>query len=471
MSEMKLGAPGGGKAALAGSTEEQLQAEIEDLKRQLEEQRRVRHTAAQKSAGPSGKTLFAIAIVLVALIAAAFFAGIVPRQRRETVLANEASAGSQALPSVTVVSIGRAQGNSELVLPGNIQAVTEAPILARASGYVKQRTVDIGDRVAEGQILAELEAPELQHQINQANSAVTQASDVLQQAQANLTQARANADLARITAERWKNLVERGAVSRQENDTYQAQYAAQQANVESLEKAVAAAQSNITGAQFNLARLKELQGYLQVRAPFAGVITLRNIDVGTLVTEASTLLYRIAQTDRLRTYVSVPQANAESVRVGQSALLTIPNLPGRKFAGSVTRTANALDPATRTLLIEVQAPNPGGALLPGMYTDVDLSTPRKNPPLMIPADTLVMRSNGPQVAVVAPGGQVHFTPIQLGRDYGDQLEVLGGLEFGQRVVVNPSDAVREGVEVNAVPLRQDPPKKSDSSPAAGPRKS
>jgi RND family efflux transporter MFP subunit len=466
MSERKFDIPAGEKVALVSRTEEQLQAEIEDLKRQLEEQRRGQHAIAAKPAGPSGKTLFAIAIVLIALMTAAFFAGYVPRQRRETVLADEASAGSQALPSVTVVSIGRAQGSSELVLPGNIQAITEAPVLARASGYVKQRMADIGDRVVEGQMLAELEAPELQHQIDQANSAVTQASDVLQQAQANLAQARANADLARVTAERWANLVQRGAVSRQDNDTYQAQYAAQQANVQSLEKAVAAAQSSIAGAQFNLARLKELQGYLQVRAPFAGVITLRNIDVGALVTEASTLLFRIAQTDRLRTYVSVPQADAGSVRVGQRALLTIPNLPGRKFSGSVTRTANALDPTTRTLLTEIQAPNPDGALLPGMYTEVDLSTPRQNPPLMIPADTLVVRSDGPQVAVVGPDGQVHFTVIQLGRDYGDQIEVLAGLEAGQQVVINPSDAVREGVKVNAVPLHPNPPAKGGSPPAA-----
>jgi RND family efflux transporter MFP subunit len=465
MSEMELQVPEGKKVGLAGSTEEQLQAEIEQLKRQLEEQHRGHQAAASKPTGPSAKTLFAIAIVLVALITGAFFAGYMPRQRRETVLANEAVVESQALPTVTVVSIGRAQGNSELALPGNIQAITEAPILARASGYVKERLVDIGDRVAEGQILAVLEAPELQHQIDQANSAVTQASDGLQQAEANLTQARANEELARVTAERWKNLVQRGAVSRQENDTYQAQYAAQQANVESLEKAAAAAQSSIAGAQFNLARLKELQGYLQVRAPFAGVITLRNIDVGALVTEANTLLYRIAQTGRLRTYVSVPQADAASVRVGQRALLTIPNLPGRKFAGTVTRTANALDPTTRTLLTEVQAPNPDGALLPGMYTDVDLSTPRSNPPLMIPADTLVVRSNGPQVAVVGTDGLVHFTPIQLGRDYGDQLEVLAGLELGQQVVINPSDAVREGAKVNAVPLRPDAPAKTGSPTA------
>jgi RND family efflux transporter MFP subunit len=202
-----------------------------------------------------------------------------------------------------------------------------------------------------------------------------------------------------------------------------------------------------------LARLNELLGYLTVRAPFAGVVTVRNVDSGVLATEGSTLLFRIAQTDRLRTYLNVPQADAQSVRVGQQATLTIPDLPGRKFAGTVARTANALDPATRTLLVEVQVPNSTGVLMPGEYAQVDLAVPRQDPPLLIPGDTLVVRSDGPQVAVVAPDGTVHFTRIQLGRDFGDRLEVLGGdIREGQQIAVNPSDAVREGVKVQPVSI-------------------
>ena len=221
-----------------------------------------------------------------------------------------------------------------------------------------------------------------------------------------------------------------------------------------LEKAVVSARSNIAAAEANLSRLTELQGYKSVRAPFAGVITVRNVDVGALVSEANTLLFRIAQTDRLRTYVNVPQSDADSVRVGQVARLVIADLAGHQFSGTVTRTANALDPATRTLLTEVQVPNSNGLLLPGMYTQVDLTTPRKNPPLLIPGDTLVVRSTGPQVGVVGPDHIVHFQRLQLGRDFGDKIEVLSGLEAGQQVVVNPGDTVQEGAKVNPVLLRE-----------------
>jgi RND family efflux transporter MFP subunit len=340
-----------------------------------------------------------------------------------------------------------------LVLPGNIQPVTEAPVLARASGYVRKRYADIGDRVKEGQVLAEIEAPELDQQIRQAQASLQQAESSVQQAEAALEQGRSNEALARITAERWANLVKRGAVSKQENDVYQAQYAAQQSNVQALDKAVAAARSNVGAAQANLARFNDLKSYQTVRAPFAGVITVRNVDVGALINEGNTMLYRIAQTDRMRTYINVPQSEAESVRVGQTAALQFSELQNRKFTGIVTRTSNALDPASRTLLTEVEVPNPGGTLLPGMFTQVDLQVLRKTPPLLIPGDTLVVRADGTQVAVVDGAGQVHYTRILLGRDYGDHIEVLSGLEEGQRVVVNPSDAVREGVTVK--PLEQE----------------
>jgi len=177
------------------------------------------------------------------------------------------------------------------------------------------------------------------------------------------------------------------------------------------------------------------------------------------VNEGNTLLFRIAQTGTLRVYVNLPQSEADSVRVGQQATLAVAELPGRKFVGTVTRTSNALDPASRTLLTEVQVPNPAAQLLPGMYADVDLSVPRQNPPLLIPGDTLVVRSDGPQVAVIGPEDTVHFTRIKLGRDYGDRLEVLSGLDEGQRLVANPSDEVREGVKVKPVAVEKAPGKK------------
>ena len=435
------------------STEERLRAEIADLKRQLAQQHAPQPAEPQP---PSRITLGALSLVGVIAVVVAFFAGYVPHQKREQMLVAEAKAEAEAHPTVTVAMVRRAPGKVDLVLPGNIQAVTEAPVLARADGYVKKRYADIGDRAKAGQLLAELEAPELDQQVQQARAAVEQARSELEVAGANLDQGKSNAELARVTAARWSNLVSKGAVSRQENDQYQTQFKAQEATVQSLQKAVAAARNNVAASEANLARLTELQSYEKVRAPFSGVITLRNIDVGTLVTNGSTLLYRIAQTNMLRTYINVPQSDADAVRVGQTALLTIPDLPGRQYHGTVTRTANALDPATRTLLVEVQAPNPDGSLLPGMYSQVSLSTPSSGKALLIPGDTLVVRPDGTQVALVGGDQAVHFQRIQLGRDYGDQIEVTSGLEEGQRVVVNPGDSVRDGVKVKPVLLKEKP---------------
>ena len=445
----------------ANGSEEQLRNEIESLKRQLEEQKRLNAGNAPGSRRPSTAALVTLALLMAVLIVVGFFVGYLPRQRREAVLAAESKESGQSLPVVNVSRVTRSSGKSNLVLPANIQAVTEAPILARATGYIRKRYVDIGDRVKAGQVVAEVEAPELDQQIAQAKAAIDQAQSATQQAEAAIQQGRANENLARLTAGRMANLLKRGVISKQDNDNAQAQYAAQQANVEALVKAASAMRSSVTAAEANLARLNQIKTYQMVRAPFDGVITLRNVDTGALVNEGSTLLFRVAQTGTLRTYINLPQANAEGVKVGQHAVLSIAELPGRKFDGLVTRTSNALDPATRTLLTEVQVPNRDGALMPGMFAQVDLTIPRAAPPLLIPGDTLVVRSDGPQVAAVGAGDAVHFTRIQLGRDFGDRLEVLGGLEEGQRLVVNPSDAVREGVRVKpvAAPERNAPAKK------------
>jgi RND family efflux transporter MFP subunit len=426
------------------SVEDQLRAEVESLRRQLEEQK---NAPAHQQKSPSGWTGLTVFLLLAALAVAGYYFGYLPRQKREMVLAAESQNQSEALPIVNVSAAVRSSGTSNLVLPGNIQAVTEAPVLARATGYIKRRYVDIGDRVTAGQVLAEIEAPELNQQIQQAKAAVEQADAAVQQSQASLEQGRSNESLARITKDRFQKLADKGVISKQDIDTYQSQWQAQTSNVQALEKAVNAGKSNTMAAQANLERLNDLESYLTVRAPFAGVITLRNIDDGVLVNEGNTLLYRIAQTDRLRTYLSVPQADADSVRVGQKATLEIPDLQGRKFTGLVTRTANSLDPSTRTLLTEVQVVNQGGLLMPGMYSQVDLAVPRKDPPLAIPGDTLVVRSNGPQVAVVSADGSVHYQKVQIGRDFGDKLEVLSGLKEGDQLVVNPSDSIREGAKV------------------------
>jgi RND family efflux transporter MFP subunit len=441
--------------AVEETTEERLRRENEELRRQLAEQKRPAHGQHAGLSGkvwhPSAVTIWSIALLIAVLIVAAFFAGYVPLQKRESLIQTQAREQEDALPRVDVMEVGRSSGKSDLVLPGNIQAVTEAPILARADGYIKSRKVDIGDRVRAGQPLAEIEAPELDQQVRMAQANLQQTTSALDQALANQRQGKANADLARVTADRWKNLSGKGVVSRQENDQYQAQYQAQVANLDALEKAVAVARSNVAAAEANLSRLNDVQSYRVVKAPFDGIVTLRNVDVGALVNAGSTMLYRIAQMNVLRTYVNVPQSNADSIHTGQTAQLTVSNLPGRKFSGTVARTANALDPNSRTMLVEVQVQNHDGVLLPGMYALVDLSSARTNPPVLLPGDALIVRADGTEVAVVRPDHTIHLQKIQVGRDYGDKLEVVSGLEPGTLVIANPSDTVREGVKVDPVP--------------------
>ena len=442
-------------------TEALLRAEIEDLRRRLAQQHPVHehhgHGHARKR--PSGGTLVVIALLLAGIVIAAFFGGYLPHVKRQTELVAEAKSDSETAPLVNVTPVEKSSAKSQLVLPGNIQAVTEAPILARASGYIKSRLVDIGDRVKEGQLLAEIDAPEIEHQVRQARASVEQANAALEQTNANLVQGKTNEQLYKTTADRWSTLVTKGAVSKQENDTYQAQYQAQIATVQALGKAVNVAKSNVGAAEANLARLTDMVSYVKVRAPFTGIITQRNVDVGALVNEGNTLLYRIGQIDKLRIYVNVPQSDATAIRTGQPAKITISDLASRVFPGTVTRTASALDPSSRTLLAEVQVPNSSGHLLPGMYAQVDFTTPRAEPPLVIKGDALVVRSNGPQVAVLQSDKTVHYQVVTLGRDYGDRIEVLSGLTAGQQLVVNPGDNIQEGARVRPVLLTTPPPKR------------
>ncbi len=431
--------------------------ENEALKRQIQELKTAGNGASHAAPSPrvwrpSAITMWAIFLVAVVLVVVAFLSGYMPLEKRRDLIAGEAREQAQALQRVEVIEVRRASDQSAIELPGNIEAITEAPILARADGYLKGRMVDIGDRVKSGQPLAEIEAPEVDEQIRQVKAALQQAKAGVDQAVANQERGQADEELAKVTAERWSALLTKGVVSRQENDRYQAEYRSLTAATKSLEKAVAMQQSNLAAAEANLARLDAVQGYRMVKAPFDGVITLRNVDVGALVTAGNTLLFRIAQTATLRTYLNVPQSNASDIRTGQTARLTVTNLPGRSFAGAVARTASALDPASRTLLVEVHVPNPDGALLPGMYARVDLSSARANAPLVIPSEAMIVRGDGTEVALVRDGHTIHLQKIEVGRDYGDRLEVTGGLTEGQTIIANPGDVVREGLQVQTVPV-------------------
>jgi RND family efflux transporter MFP subunit len=370
--------------------------------------------------------------------------------------------------------------------------------LARADGYLKKRYVDIGDKVNAGQLLAEIAAPDLDQQVEQGRAQLLQARASLRQAVAALEQGHANQNLARVTAVRWSALLKRGAVSPQDNDTQQANFQAQTANVGALEEAVGAAQENAKAAQANLDRLVNLQSYEKVRAPYNGVITLRNVDDGALISTAQTLLFRVAQIDRLRTYLYVPEANAHLVQVGHRASLSLAEFPGRPFTGEITRTSNSLDPMTRTLLVEVQIPNGNHALFPGMFSEVSLKQTRVNPPVLVPADALIVQPTGTFIAVLEgdakgereaqpekskegdkkkktsekddrkekesllkqqqelPTFTVHLAPVTVGRDYGNAIEIATGLQGNERIVPNPNDHVRENVTVKGQKSKDNP---------------
>ncbi|HUB31609.1 MAG TPA: efflux RND transporter periplasmic adaptor subunit [Bryobacteraceae bacterium] len=430
--------------------------ENEELRRQIEALKSGGHGAAhagppQNVWRPSATAIWAIFLGVTVLIVIGFLAGYRPLVKRQELITAEAHDQERAVQRVEVVEVRRSADRDTIELPGSIEAITEAPILARADGYLARRMVDIGDRVRDGQALAEIQAPEVDEQVRQARAALQQAQAAVDQAVANHERGQADEDLAKVTAARWSALLTKGAVSKQENDRYQSEYRSLAAATKALEKALAVARSNVAAADANLARLNTMQSYLEVKAPFDGVITLRNVDVGALVNAGSTMLFRIAQIGTLRTYVNVPQANSSEVRQGQPARVSVSNLPGRQFSGTVARTASALDPASRTLLVEVHVPNPEGALLPGMYARVELTGSRADAPLRIPSDALIVRGEGTQVAVIRDGRTVHLQKIEVGRDYGDQIEVMSGLTEGQTIIANPGDVVREGLQVQPVP--------------------
>lgn len=399
---------------------------------------------------PSGRSMAFLVFCVLVVLAAAFVKGYLPKRRLTAqVLAEKRQQDGAALP-VRVTEARRAPKTAELRLPGTLQAMTEAPILARADGYIRQRFADIGDRVKAGAVLAEIEAPELDQQARQAAAALDQAKASLERAKAAHQQGLANQELARVTATRWSNLLQRGVISRQENDQAQAQYRAQSASVEALARAVEAERNNVAAAEASLARIEQLREYLKVRAPFSGVVTLRNVDAGALVTAGNTLLFRMAETHALRVFMNVPQAWAVALKPGMAAELTLAERPSARYPGRLARLAEALDPATRTMLAEVHVPNPGGALLPGMFVHVTVKAPRPEPPLLVDSEAIQVRADGIYVAVVGEDSKAHQRKVEVGTDFGKQIEVLSGIEEGALLIVNPSDAVREGVPVKPI---------------------
>ena len=420
----------------------------------------------------TGKVIMVL-LLLAAIVAAVGVAGYLPRKHREAAAERAAQDEKTDLPAVTAVKVHRAPSDVEIVLPGNISAVSEAALFARAAGYVRKRYVDIGDRVRTGQLMAEIEAPELDQQVAQARAAVSQAQQQLGQTKAALVQAQSQRDLAKVTSDRYANLVQRGAVARQDADQQLTNFKSADALVAAQQANVGAGEENVAQAQANLQRVLALQEFKSVRSPINGIVTVRNIDVGSLIsaagagqgsatpTAASTAgsaggneMYRVAQIGTVRILESVPQQNAPSITIGMPAEVSVNELPDRKFIGKVVRTSNSFDPGSRTMLVEVQVANPDGKLLPGMYAEVRFRSHRPSPPLLIPGDALITNAAGPQVAVLlaeagTQGRKIHLQNVSVGRDYGPETEITGGLEGTETVVINPGDDVREGAVVKA----------------------
>jgi multidrug efflux pump subunit AcrA (membrane-fusion protein) len=426
-------------------------------------------------------------ILFLGTAAAVYLFGYLPRERTTKRLALAAAARRIAPPLVNAAKVKRAPPTTALLLPGNVTPITEAYIFARAAGYLKRRYVDIGDRVTAGQKLADIEAPDLDQQVSQAKAALAQAQGQLGQAQATLEQLTATRDLAAVTWERYKVLTVKGAVSRQDGDNQATAAKTADANVVAQQKTVRAMEEFVRASQATLERLLALQGYEQITAPFAGIITARNVDVGALISATGSSLgpsrsnaagpsdvpsggeiFRLAEIGKLRILIAVPQTNASGVRVGQAATVTVQQIPNLSFKGSVTRTSSSLDAQSRTLLTEVDVDNRNGAMLPGMYAQVSFTTERADPPFLVPDAALVVKSSGPVLAVLLPLApdeqqkaraegidqatlarvrRVHFQTVRPGRDYGIELEVLDGLKVGQEVAVDPTDAVQEGALV------------------------
>jgi RND family efflux transporter MFP subunit len=361
--------------------------------------------------------LFFVVIVLVVL------GGITLFQRRSQYQALAQETETLAVPTVAVIHPATEASEEDLVLPGTMQAYVESPIYARTNGYLKAWYHDIGSRVSQGELLADIDTPEVDQQLSQAR--------------ADLNTSQANANHSKITAARYQELIKTDGVSKQEVDNA----------VGDLEAKIATVKS----AEANVRRLEELESFKHIYAPFSGVITKRNVDIGTLINAgnggSSQQLFFLAQTDPIRVYVNVPETYAPSIRAGLGAYLELTQFPAQRFQGKVVRTAESIDPASRTLLTEVDVPNHNGALLPGGYAAAHLQVKVTGARLAVPVNALLFRSEGLRAVVVDSNHKTHLKPLTIGRDYGTTLEVLQGLDANDWIVLNPADSLEEGQEV------------------------
>lgn len=388
----------------------------------------------------------------------AIVAGVLPRLRREKLLASEVKAGQALLPVVNVTAARRAPANAPLELPGDLQANVESPIFARADGFLVKRNVDIGDRVKKGQVLAELETPELDQQIQQARATISNSQSTLKELQAALGLANANLNLAQATYRRWEALEKKGIMSHQEAEEKLGMLEIRKAEVEAAGAKMVSERDLIAGNEANLRRLQQMKAYSRVTAPFDGIITARNVDIGTLINSgnggAAKEMFRIAEIATMRIFVNVPQSYVGAIHDGERGELRVQELPGCVFQAVVSRFTHEVDTGSRSMLAILLVPNPQEVLLPGMYAQVRFSTSRANSALLIPGDALITGSKGTRVAAVDAENRVHFRDVRVGIDYGTEVEILSGLAAGDLVVMNPTDSVREDARVEVRKTRE-----------------
>jgi RND family efflux transporter MFP subunit len=397
---------------------------------------KVRQTDGSRPAPSGPRPVHGVLILVVALVivAAIVAAGVVPRLKAKAEVRTETD--NLAVPAVNVIHPKRGSPQQEIVLPGNIQAFIDAPIYARTNGYLQSWYFDIGARVRKGQLLAIIDTPEVDQQ--------------LQQARADLNTAQANLRLSEITNNRYDGLKNTDSVAQQDVDNAHGDYAAKKATVDS--------------AAYNVKRLEDLQSFTKVYSPFDGVITARNTDIGQLINSGSASpakeLFHVAATRTLRVFINVPQQYSVAAKPGLSADLTLAQFPGRKFQGKLVRTANAIDLASRTLLVEVDVDNTTGELLPGAFTEVHLKIPADIPTFILPVNTLIFRAEGLQVAAVENNNTSKLLPITLGRDFGAEVEVVSGLTGQESIIASPPDSIIDGEQVR---IAQPSPRGGSSS--------
>lgn len=372
------------------------------------------------------RTAVIVVVLVVVVLALSGAASMFSRIRAGHALAKETEI--DAVATVTVVHPIAEKPDEELVLPATLQAYEESPIHARTSGYLLRWYKDIGSRVNKGDLLAEIDTPEVDQELSQAR--------------ANRQQVVAQRDIAKISADRWQNLRKTDSVSEQEADTQSSAY----------QQAVA----NLASADANVRRLEQLESFKHVYAPFFGVLVKRNVDPGALINAGSggVELFILAKVDPVRVFTNVPQAYSPAIKNGMPAYITLQEIPGEKFKGTVARTAEAIDPATRTLLTEVDVPNKDSRLLRGSFGEVHFSPKINAERVTVPVNAMLFREEGARVAVVGTDSKVQLRPITIGRDYGTTLEILGGLNLEDRIIINPADSLEDGQKVNVADDRE-----------------